>query len=568
MLPGDQRTSMPQVIFKSSQTDAASGRQEPPRMAASSPDRWFIDPSCDIRGVGKMKFGAGVVVQKDCWINIAFDNPNSAVMIEIGEGSNIGRRCTISAANRIVLGKNVLLGPNVFISDHGHEYRHVAVPVLNQDITTHRDEIHIGDETWIGTNAVLVGNVKIGKHCVVGANAVVTRDLPDYCVAVGNPARIAKLYDPESGTWAKVADPGEAEKNLRHRPDSWTEFLAPFAGLQSLQVEVASVCNLRCPQCFQYVDGHKSGFFSRALWDEKIHPCLGQLRDIHLVGIGEPLLSKDFFYFVEDAGKSKVRVHTTSNLQLLTESIAEKLVATGVQELSFSCDGATRETYEKIRVRGDFGKLQSALQWINQFKANYQSPFPRLILNFGALKSNIHELPQVVAFARDHGVELIIAYHDVIYREALKEESLFHFQEISDRFFQEAVRMAEKAGIQMFTPGLFSQPRKYKNPRPYCGYPYSHLYVYSDGRVGPCCMDFPNRMQLGDLNRSTLEEIWNQTPILALRRELLNQPSETCQYCVSHGKMDISDPGYFFRFKGAEEYRKTLKAAGEAQLCR
>ena len=50
----------------------------------------------------------------------------------------------------------------------------------------------IGDGSYIGINAVIVGNVRIGKHCVIGANSVVTKDVPDYCVAVGSPARVIK----------------------------------------------------------------------------------------------------------------------------------------------------------------------------------------------------------------------------------------------------------------------------------------------------------------------------------------------------------------------------------------
>lgn len=52
--------------------------------------------------------------------------------------------------------------------------------------------VSIGDGSYIGINAVIVGNVKIGKHCVIGANSVVTKDVPDYCVAVGSPARVIK----------------------------------------------------------------------------------------------------------------------------------------------------------------------------------------------------------------------------------------------------------------------------------------------------------------------------------------------------------------------------------------
>ena len=62
----------------------------------------------------------------------------------------------------------------------------------------------IGEGSWIGTNAVIIGNVRIGKHSVIGANAVVTKDIPDYSVAVGIPARVVRQFDFLTGEWKKV----------------------------------------------------------------------------------------------------------------------------------------------------------------------------------------------------------------------------------------------------------------------------------------------------------------------------------------------------------------------------
>ena len=61
--------------------------------------------------------------------------------------------------------------------------------------------MEIGDGSWLGTHVVIAGNVKIGKHCVIGANSVVTKDIPDYCVAVGIPAKIIKKYNFDTCTW-------------------------------------------------------------------------------------------------------------------------------------------------------------------------------------------------------------------------------------------------------------------------------------------------------------------------------------------------------------------------------
>ena len=80
----------------------------------------------------------------------------------------------------------------MYITDCDHEYRNVDIPIIDQGIVQKGQKVSIGDGSYIGINAVIVGNVKIGKPCAIGANSVVTKDVPDYCVAVGSPAKVIK----------------------------------------------------------------------------------------------------------------------------------------------------------------------------------------------------------------------------------------------------------------------------------------------------------------------------------------------------------------------------------------
>lgn len=124
--------------------------------------------------------------------------------VRIGKGSEIGERCRISIANSLDIGENVLLSPNVYITDCDHEYRNVDIPVIDQGIVQRGQKVSIGEGSYIGINAVIVGNVKIGKHCVIGANSVVNKDVLDYCVAVGSPAKILKRYNLETQLWEPI----------------------------------------------------------------------------------------------------------------------------------------------------------------------------------------------------------------------------------------------------------------------------------------------------------------------------------------------------------------------------
>ncbi len=126
--------------------------------------------------------------------------------IIIGENSDIGEMSTISSFNSIVIGKNVLTGPHVFISDHNHNYENPYLPIMNQGVLSkENDRVLIDDGSWIGTNVVIVGNVHIGKNCVIGANSVVTKDIPDYSVAVGIPCKVIKRYDFDKKQWISIA---------------------------------------------------------------------------------------------------------------------------------------------------------------------------------------------------------------------------------------------------------------------------------------------------------------------------------------------------------------------------
>ena len=117
----------------------------------------------------------------------------------------IGHHSTIAAHHHIVIGKGVLTGPHVFIADYNHDYHDINLPIWKSgEFAEENSEVVIGEGSWLGTNVVVVGNVHIGKHCVIGANSVVTKDIPDYSVAAGIPAKVIKKYDFEKKEWVRV----------------------------------------------------------------------------------------------------------------------------------------------------------------------------------------------------------------------------------------------------------------------------------------------------------------------------------------------------------------------------
>ena len=121
--------------------------------------------------------------------------------LSIGARCFIGNGTQISAAAGIDIGADTLIAENCFIADNNHGYRDIERAPRTQPLTV--GAVRIGDSCWIGAGCCIAGRITIGRHVVIGANAVVTTDIPDYCVAAGVPARVIKRYDPERGEWLR-----------------------------------------------------------------------------------------------------------------------------------------------------------------------------------------------------------------------------------------------------------------------------------------------------------------------------------------------------------------------------
>jgi len=109
-------------------------------------------------------------------------------MLTIGDRCVIGRGCSIAAHFGIVIEDDVYFGPNVFVTDQNHGNAEAGVPIGRQ--TQPERPVTIGARSWLCTGVVVTPGVTIGADVMVGANSVVTKDLPDGCVAAGAPARV------------------------------------------------------------------------------------------------------------------------------------------------------------------------------------------------------------------------------------------------------------------------------------------------------------------------------------------------------------------------------------------
>lgn len=148
----------------------------------------------DIFPYNQFELGEYSVIEDFTVINNAVGN------VKIGNGTMIGIANVIIGPVKI--GSNVMLAQNVVLSGLNHGYEDVSIPPSAQDVIC--KQITIKDNCWIGANAVVTAGITIGKHSIIGAGSVVTADVPDYCVAIGSPARVVKKYNENTGLWERT----------------------------------------------------------------------------------------------------------------------------------------------------------------------------------------------------------------------------------------------------------------------------------------------------------------------------------------------------------------------------
>mgnify|MGYP000843907034 CR=1 FL=1 len=117
----------------------------------------------------------------------------------IGNHSRIGIGNTIIGP--IQIGNHVNIAQGVVLSGLNHNYDDATRNISDQGVSV--SSITINDDVWIGANVCVLAGITVGKHVVIGAGSVVTKNIPDYCIAIGNPARVVKRYDLEKGKWVK-----------------------------------------------------------------------------------------------------------------------------------------------------------------------------------------------------------------------------------------------------------------------------------------------------------------------------------------------------------------------------
>jgi MoaA/NifB/PqqE/SkfB family radical SAM enzyme len=317
----------------------------------------------------------------------------------------------------------------------------------------------------------------------------------------------------------------------------------PFVSVspRSIQIECTTRCNLKCTFC-------ELSYWTEKPADlkldhiQKMVEHLPKLKRVDLTGIGESLMNRDFFAIVKFLKSRGLYVTLNDNFTLMTEKTAHRIVELGVDQIFLSLDGATKETYEQIRVGANFDKVIANARRLQQTKRQLGKKRPEVKINTVVCSINYQELPAIVELAREMGIGMV-QFVNAITFEHTADVATTGVQPEVQAIFQKTLERAHQLGV-LVKIELFD-----KLPVQQCDFPWKRNFVTYDGYVHPCCYTTQtgdrraqNRRSFGNLSASSFEEIWHSEVYTTFRRKMWKGVlPHACEHCPKYyGTSDVN----------------------------
>jgi acetyltransferase-like isoleucine patch superfamily enzyme len=161
------------------------------------------------RGISRLQFAEGLTTGHHCRFDLLGEENDNSKKLVIGKNCKIGDNVHIVANEKVIIGDNCLMASKIFISDTSHGYYSNSTNGSSPDVPPDERPLYvkpisIGNNVWIGENVCILLGVSIGDGCIIGANSVVNRDVPNNCIIAGTPAKVIKKYDFSKEMWVKA----------------------------------------------------------------------------------------------------------------------------------------------------------------------------------------------------------------------------------------------------------------------------------------------------------------------------------------------------------------------------
>ena len=344
------------------------------------------------------------------------------------------------------------------------------------------------------------------------------------------------------------------------RKDARLGYHRPEGRFLHLMVDMVERCNLRCTHC-AFVWWRDEVLDGATLSDELLakleREVLPRCVRVSLSCFHEPLVAPNrLLRAIEACRRAGVpRIDFVTNALLFTEKTAREVMRAGVHRIHVSVDGASPETYDRIRVGGSFEDFVEKIALMSRVRDELGFDHKAVELTFIScmMRSNVHEAPALVDLAARH------KFHAVELRYMMKtdrapidaSELLCHVPEEADRAFDRAVERAKAQDITLeLLPVRFreaaARAHLVTGPPPFidCKSAVSTMVLSPKGEVYPCCL-WHGSDALLRVERQSFDEVWNGKAMRTLRRELETGAltREGCRQCLVH--YDRTDPRYW-----------------------
>ena len=301
-----------------------------------------------------------------------------------------------------------------------------------------------------------------------------------------------------------------------------------------LVLELTNACNLNCMMC-----GRNAAQFTPTMfqmeWLRYLEPMMDTVEEVTLMGWGEPTIHPHFVEMLELIHRHSSRIYFCTNGMRLG-NLQKSIFDNQVDVFAVSIDGASAEMNDKIRRGSDLNYIVRELKEIKRIQRLNGLSYPYVNFVFCAMKSNLHELPDLVRLAADIGLEEVKVVYLTAFDTMLAKETLWDCQsEVADVFAQ-AVELGDQLGVTLKLPHLQGEDPAGTALHKECFVAWRDFFLGSDGMVRPC-MSTPIQFFPFDMNRS-FEDMWNDTSYQNYRRtvnnaEKMDGPCRRC-YQSSH----------------------------------
>ena len=280
-----------------------------------------------------------------------------------------------------------------------------------------------------------------------------------------------------------------------------------------LLLETTYKCNFICPMCIHSQGYKKAPYMTNELFDIVLQEIeKNKIPAICMNQINEPLLDKEIVNRINAVSKinSVVDIHMNTNASLLDEDMSLKILESGLTRLLIGYDGFSKETYEAIRVGGNFDKVTENILNFLDLRKKLKKIFPIVRISFVRTSLNEHEVEDWYNF----------------WKEKVDYISIQEFKTQSE----------EKSDLQAES----TERKKIKYDDITCNEPFERLVIRGDGEVLPCCAFEATEMPVGNIKDISLSDIWNGNKMKEMRQMFLNntwRKNEICKRCleISYG---------------------------------